>query len=339
VIFHAYHFEKERIAAMQVKHSQDVLAEPMESVPGVSVRWLWSTPEGAPTFALRLFEVDPGACTPYHAHAHEHEVYILSGQVVLREKSQEHSLAPGDTVLVLPYEEHQFCNPGPEPLRFLCGIPLPEANTEVTAQISLYPLRQQSLTPAIENALGVFHQQGLDITPGSMSTLISGDSSRVFQALQRAFEKVAEEGDTVMVATFSNACPVPSKAKTDTISFQAIGHVENEFDEPTDPYQLRNSISRIVIDPSLSDGLTGLNAGDRILVVFHFHLSEGYDLRQHPRGDRNRSKRGVFTLRSPKRPNPIGISEVELLKAEKNLLTVRGLDALNGTPVLDLKPA
>jgi tRNA-Thr(GGU) m(6)t(6)A37 methyltransferase TsaA len=324
---------------MQVKHSQDVLAEPVENVPGVSVRWLWSAPEGAPTFALRLFEVDPGACTPYHTHAHEHEVYVLSGQAILREKSQEHSLAPGDTVLVLPYEEHQFCNPGSEPLRFLCGIPLPEANIGVTAQISLYPLRQPRLSPAIEEALEVFHQHDLDASPGSMSTLIAGDSSRVFRALQRAFEKVAEGGDTVMVATFSNACPIPSEAKIDATSFHAIGHVENAFDEPTDPYQLRNSISRIVIDPSLSDGLTGFHAGDRILVVFHFHLSEGYDLRQHPRGDRNRPKRGVFTLRSPKRPNPIGISEVELLKVEKNLLTVRGLDALNGTPVLDLKPA
>ena len=65
---------------------------------------------------------------------------------------------------------------------------------------------------------------------------ISGDSSKVFQTLQCAFEKAAEEGDIVMVATFSNACPAPSKSKTDTISFRAIGHVENEFDEPTDPY-------------------------------------------------------------------------------------------------------
>jgi tRNA-Thr(GGU) m(6)t(6)A37 methyltransferase TsaA len=339
VIFYASHIKKERIAAMQVKHSQDVLAESVESVPGVTVRWLWSAYDNAPTFALRLFEVDPDACTPYHTHAHEHEVYILSGQAILREKFQEHSLTPGDTVLVLPHEEHQFCNTGSEPLQFLCGIPLLEEGKGVTAQVSLYPLRQPKLTPAIEQALGIFHQQGLDLTPGPMSTLISGDSLRVFQSLQRAFEKAAEEGDTVMVATISNACPAPSKAKTDTISFRSIGHVENAFDEPTDPHLLRDSISRIVIDPSFSDGLTGLDAGERMLVVFQFHLSEGYDLRQHPRGNRNRPKRGVFTLRSPNRPNPIGISEVELLEVEENLLTVRGLDALNGTPVLDLKPA
>jgi tRNA-Thr(GGU) m(6)t(6)A37 methyltransferase TsaA len=142
-----------------------------------------------------------------------------------------------------------------------------------------------------------------------------------------------------MVATFSNACPVTGKAEPETYTFREIGHVENEFDEPTDPGRLRQTISRIALDPILAGGLTGLNVGDKVLVVFYFHQSKGYDLLQHPRGDQSRSKRGVFTLRSPKRPNPIGISEVELLEVKDNILTVRGLDALNGSPVLDLKPA
>jgi quercetin dioxygenase-like cupin family protein len=110
---------------MDVKRSLEVSAEPMEGVPGVTVRWLWGAPSGAPTFALRLFEVEPGAATPYHSHPHEHEVYILSGQGLLRGRSQQHSLGPADTVLVLPHDEHQFVNTGPELLRFLCAIPLP----------------------------------------------------------------------------------------------------------------------------------------------------------------------------------------------------------------------
>ena len=109
---------------MDVKHSLEVAAEPVEGVPGVSVRWLWAAPDSAPTFALRLFEVEPGAATPYHSHAHEHEVYILSGQALLRGKSEQHSLSPGDTALVLPHDEHQFVNTGGGPLRFLCAIPL-----------------------------------------------------------------------------------------------------------------------------------------------------------------------------------------------------------------------
>jgi L-fuculose-phosphate aldolase len=89
----------------------------------------------------------------------------------------------------------------------------------------------------------------------------------------------------------------------------------------------------------LLQGLTGLEAGQEIMVVFYFHRSQGYELLQHPRGDRSRPRRGVFALHSPSRPNPIGVTVAELIAVEKNVLRVRGLDALNGTPVLDLKSA
>jgi quercetin dioxygenase-like cupin family protein len=112
--------------SMKVKHSQDVNVELVEGAPGVTVRWLWSKADDAPTFALRLFEVKPGASTPYHSHAHEHEVYVLSGQGLLRGKSQEHALQAGSIVLVMPYDEHQFVNTGADSLSFLCGIPLPQ---------------------------------------------------------------------------------------------------------------------------------------------------------------------------------------------------------------------
>jgi quercetin dioxygenase-like cupin family protein len=110
---------------MQVKRAMTIPPEPVAGVPGVTIRWLWADPDGAPTFALRLFEVEPGASTPYHTHPYEHEVYILSGQARLRGEAQEHSLEPGDTALVLPNEQHQFVNTGPDVLHFLCAIPLP----------------------------------------------------------------------------------------------------------------------------------------------------------------------------------------------------------------------
>jgi tRNA-Thr(GGU) m(6)t(6)A37 methyltransferase TsaA len=75
-----------------------------------------------------------------------------------------------------------------------------------------------------------------------------------------------------------------------------------------------------------------------MIVIFCFHLSEGYNLRQHPRGDHNRPKLGVFKLRSPYRPNPIGMSVVTVLSIEGNIIRVRDLDAINGSPVLDIKP-
>ena len=101
---------------------------------------------------------------------------------------------------------------------------------------------------------------------------------------------------------------------------------------------MRAGESIIVLDPALEPGLEALEKQDKILVLFHFHLSEGWTLRQHPRGDKTRPKRGVFALRSPRRPNPIGVTEVELLEIRGNVLRVRGLDAVDGTPVLDLKP-
>ena len=122
------------------------------------------------------------------------------------------------------------------------------------------------------------------------------------------------------------------------VQFQTIGHVENEFDEPTTPGQIRSAEARIILNPSLVEGLKGLELCQRIMVIYYFHRSEGYDLLQHPHGDPSRLKRGVFALRSPRRPNPIGVTVADLISIDGNVLCVRGLDALNGTPVLDLKP-
>jgi tRNA-Thr(GGU) m(6)t(6)A37 methyltransferase TsaA len=123
----------------------------------------------------------------------------------------------------------------------------------------------------------------------------------------------------------------------DLIHFRAIGHVENEFDGPAAPDEIRSVESRLIIEPALVVGLEGLDAGQQIMVVFYFHRSEGFELLQHPRGDRNQPKRGVFALHSPHRPNPIGVTIVDLISIEGNVLRVRGLDAINGTPLLDLK--
>jgi tRNA-Thr(GGU) m(6)t(6)A37 methyltransferase TsaA len=123
------------------------------------------------------------------------------------------------------------------------------------------------------------------------------------------------------------------------ITFQPIGYVENDFDEPAVSEQIQAAESRIVLDPALVEGLQGLEVSQSLMVIFYFHRSEGYALRQHPRGDESRPVQGVFALRSPWRPNPIGVTVVDLQAMEGNILRVRGLDAINGTPILDLKPA
>ncbi|MCS7260524.1 MAG: tRNA (N6-threonylcarbamoyladenosine(37)-N6)-methyltransferase TrmO [Anaerolineae bacterium] len=123
------------------------------------------------------------------------------------------------------------------------------------------------------------------------------------------------------------------------ICYHPIGYVENEYPDPVGPDAMRDVESRIVLQPDLVGGLQGLTPGQYIMVLFHLHRSQGYTLLQHPRGDVSQPLRGVFALRSPHRPNPIGVSIVPLLAIEGNVLHVRGLDAINGTPVLDIKPA
>lgn len=88
----------------------------------------------------------------------------------------------------------------------------------IAAQVSLYPLRQASLSPAIDQALQVFQEHGLSVGPGAMSTLITGDDAAVFAALQEAFRRAAEQGQVVMVVTLSNACPVPGKTTGEPIA-------------------------------------------------------------------------------------------------------------------------
>jgi tRNA (adenine37-N6)-methyltransferase len=127
-------------------------------------------------------------------------------------------------------------------------------------------------------------------------------------------------------------------AGSQIIKLRPIGRVENDLPISTPRDTLKEAVSRIVVDPELAPGLDGLEAETRILVLFHFHLAEDFELHQHPRGDPSRPRRGVFALRSPRRPNPIGVTEVELLEVRENVLLVRGLDAVDGTPVLDLKP-
>ncbi|MBS3782951.1 MAG: thiamine-binding protein [Anaerolineae bacterium] len=82
---------------------------------------------------------------------------------------------------------------------------------QMAAQVSLYPLRQLSIGPAIREAVRIFEGQGLRVRVGEMSTLVWGEEHRVFQALQRAFHHAAQEGDAVMCVTLSNACPGPGE--------------------------------------------------------------------------------------------------------------------------------
>jgi tRNA-Thr(GGU) m(6)t(6)A37 methyltransferase TsaA len=103
----------------------------------------------------------------------------------------------------------------------------------------------------------------------------------------------------------------------------------------------KNRLSEIIIDCELTPALEGITGFSYVFVLFWLHeisREERKTLKVHPRGRLDMPLLGVFATRTNLRPNPVGLTLVELVKVEGNVLTVRGLDAFDGTPVLDIKP-
>lgn len=100
-----------------------------------------------------------------------------------------------------------------------------------------------------------------------------------------------------------------------------------------------DNVSEIAIDDDLAQALDGIEGFSHLIVVYWMHRScSDYPLKVHPRGQSENPLLGLFATRSPKRPNPIGITTVRLLERRGNILLVRDLDAFDGTPVIDIKP-
>ena len=94
----------------------------------------------------------------------------------------------------------------------------------------------------------------------------------------------------------------------------------------------------LVLDPSVRRAMRELETGSRVIVLTWLDRADRDTLAVHPRGDRSRPSTGVFSTRSQDRPNPIGLHTVEILAIEDTRIRVRNLEALDGTPVIDLKP-
>ena len=107
---------------MRIRHYKDV--EPTEDIPGVFRRVVIGPDEGAPTFVMRIFELDPGCSTPYHTHDWEHEIFVLAGKAAVKGRDGETPLSEGTAVFVAPNEEHCFINTGDSVLRVMCLIPV-----------------------------------------------------------------------------------------------------------------------------------------------------------------------------------------------------------------------
>jgi tRNA-Thr(GGU) m(6)t(6)A37 methyltransferase TsaA len=126
---------------------------------------------------------------------------------------------------------------------------------------------------------------------------------------------------------------------TKELTLKAIGVVRNKAKPAAKP-DWGKITSEIVIDSSLTEALDGLEEFSHIIVLYWMHQAARgkVPLKVHPMGTPELPLVGLFATRSPKRPNPIGKATVRLLKRRGNILTVKGLDAFDGTPVIDIKP-
>jgi tRNA-Thr(GGU) m(6)t(6)A37 methyltransferase TsaA len=124
------------------------------------------------------------------------------------------------------------------------------------------------------------------------------------------------------------------------IIYKPIGIIHSDFrareNMPIQASFAKGAIGYIEIFDDYVEGLKDLDRFSHLLLVYHFHLSKGYDLVAKPFLDE--SKHGVFAIRSPKRPNPIGVSVVRLEGIEGNILNISEVDIIDGTPLLDIKP-
>ncbi len=127
---------------------------------------------------------------------------------------------------------------------------------------------------------------------------------------------------------------------TGEISIRPIGVIRSPVRNLEDaPKQGRegNVEAVLEVDERYGDAFLGLEPGQKIQVLYWMHLAERGRLKVHPRGDSSRALKGVFATRSPHRPNPIAVDVVEVAAIDGTSITVRGIDALDGTPLLDIK--
>lgn len=110
---------------MKVEKSSNIAKKPVEvdGAKGAEMRLLISEADGAENFLMRMFELQPGGHTPLHAHAHEHEVFVVEGSGVFVCAGQEHEFGPEYVIFAPPNKEHRFKNTGDSILRMLCLIP------------------------------------------------------------------------------------------------------------------------------------------------------------------------------------------------------------------------
>jgi tRNA-Thr(GGU) m(6)t(6)A37 methyltransferase TsaA len=123
------------------------------------------------------------------------------------------------------------------------------------------------------------------------------------------------------------------------IEFKPIGYVKTDVQIVPRHWTISDVEGIIVLDEIYTDGLKDIKIGEDIIVIFYFHQSKEFEPRHLIQIPPHRNEQlGVFSTCSPIRPNPIGMSVVEVLDIKGNVIHVKGLDMIDGTPILDIKP-
>jgi tRNA-Thr(GGU) m(6)t(6)A37 methyltransferase TsaA len=126
----------------------------------------------------------------------------------------------------------------------------------------------------------------------------------------------------------------------EVFQFRQIGVIHTPFKEkqgtPIQGHLAPDTRGTVEVFPQYAEGLKDTEGFSHLVIIYCFHKSEGYDLLSKPFLEEK--KRGIFAIRGPRRPNAIGLTPVRLLKREGNILHISGVDMLDGTPLLDIKP-
>jgi tRNA-Thr(GGU) m(6)t(6)A37 methyltransferase TsaA len=131
-------------------------------------------------------------------------------------------------------------------------------------------------------------------------------------------------------------------SRDNKISIKPIGYIHSPFcelvDMPVQPKGAKDIQATITIEPEYVDGLKDLDGFSHLYLIYHFHKVKSHKLQVVPFNDKTNTPRGVFATRTPMHPNSLGLSVVELVSVEGDKVTIRGVDILDGTPIIDIKP-
>jgi len=187
----------------------------------------------------------------------------------------------------------------------------------------------------IVRLVGVYSDPGRDPRGHTVSACYLATGSGVLAAGTDAADAELFDFDRIPKLAFDHDRMVSDA--TLRFSVKKIGVVRSPAKESV---ELRNdTVSEVVPDDEYTDALDGLDEFSHATIVFFLHkVAGGVRMKTHPRGRADMPYIGIFALCTPRRPNPIGITVVEIIERDENRLVVRGLDAIDGTPVLDIKP-